>query len=145
VSGADPRPALTVDAFIRDPDGRVLLVRRGRPPFAGQWALPGGFVEYGETTEAACAREALEETGLSVLVERLLGVYSDPQRDPRGHTVGILYACRFEGGSPRAGDDAAEARFFEPADLARLPLAFDHRRILEEHVPELRPAIRRSP
>jgi 8-oxo-dGTP diphosphatase len=145
VSDSFEKPSLTVDALIRDPEGRVLLVRRGRPPFQGQWALPGGFVEYGETTEAACAREALEETGLSVQVIRLLGVYSDPRRDPRGHTVGIVYLCRFDGGAPRGGDDAAEARFFEPGELARLPLAFDHRRILADHLAESAPGRKPSP
>ena len=123
-------PALTVDAVITDPERGVVLVRRGRPPFEGAWALPGGFVEYGEPCEAACVREAAEETGLDVAIVSLLGVYSDPGRDPRGHTVSVVYLCRVTGGSLAAGDDAAQCRFV--ADLRGLPLAFDHARILAD-------------
>ncbi len=85
--GAPPGPKLTVDAWARDRRGRILLVRRGNPPFRGKWALPGGFVEIGETTEESCAREVREETGVEVRVGGVRGVYSDPKRDPRGHTV----------------------------------------------------------
>jgi 8-oxo-dGTP diphosphatase len=92
-------PRLTVDAWIRDARGRVLLVRRGRPPFEGRWGLPGGFCEWKETTEDCCARETLEETGLTVTVGRLLGVYSRPDRDPRGHNVTVLYAARSRKGT----------------------------------------------
>jgi 8-oxo-dGTP diphosphatase len=127
-------PRLTVDAWIRDARGRVLLVRRGRPPFEGRWGLPGGFCEWKETTEDCCARETLEETGLTVTVGRLLGVYSRPDRDPRGHNVTVLYAARSRKGTARGGDDAAEARWFTPADLRRLPFAFDHREIVMEQL-----------
>jgi 8-oxo-dGTP diphosphatase len=123
-------PALTVDAVIRDEGGRLLLIRRGRPPFEGRWALPGGFVEIGETTQAACAREAKEETGLEVEIVRLHGVYSDPKRDPRGHTVAVVYHCRPIAGALAAGDDAAQARWFAPAEIATLELAFDHSSII---------------
>jgi 8-oxo-dGTP diphosphatase len=127
-------PRLTVDAWIRDRRGRVLLVRRGRPPFQGRWCLPGGFCEWKETTEACCAREALEETGLVVKVGELLGVYSDPDRDPRGHNVTVLYAARPLRGTARGGDDAAEARWFEPSELLSLDYAFDHRKIVKEQL-----------
>ncbi len=87
-------------------------------------------MEYGESAEETCAREALEETGLTVVVERLVGVYSDPKRDPRWHTVGVAYLCGVLGGSLRGGDDAAEARRFP---LGGLPeLAFDHARIVSD-------------
>jgi len=121
-------PALTVDAVITDAERGVVLVRRGRPPFQGAWALPGGFVEYGERCEDACVREVREETGLEVEIVELLGVWSDPDRDPRGHTVSAVYLCRPTGGEPAAGDDAAACRWVE--DLRGVELAFDHARIL---------------
>ncbi len=125
-------PKLTVDAWIRDRKGRLLLIQRGRPPFQGHWGLPGGFCEWGETTETCCAREALEETGLTVEVGRLLGVYSRPDRDPRGHNVTVLYECAAVAGETTGGDDAADARWFAPREIARLPLAFDHGEIIAE-------------
>jgi len=127
-------PRITVDAWIEDSAGRVLLVRRGRPPFQGSWSLPGGFCEWGETTEESCAREAREETGVKVRVGAVLGVYSDPKRDPRGHTVSVLYDARPVGGTARGGDDAAEARWFTPGELARLDLAFDHGMVVREQL-----------
>jgi 8-oxo-dGTP diphosphatase len=128
-------PALTADAvwIVR---GRVLLVRRGRPPFRGAWALPGGFVELEETVEAAVARELLEETGLRGRAARLVGVYSGPDRDPRKPTTTVAYLIRGRAGRPRAGDDAAAACWV-PVGSAR-PLAFDHARILRDAVRLLR-------
>jgi 8-oxo-dGTP diphosphatase len=117
-------PSLSVDCVVFDDRGRLLLIRRRNPPFAGQFALPGGFVDYGETTEAAAGRELLEETGLKAKDLRLIGVYSKPDRDPRGHTVSI------EDGAPAAGDDAAEAEF--RSDWRALDLAFDHNEIVRE-------------
>jgi 8-oxo-dGTP diphosphatase len=127
-------PKLTVDAWARDRRGRILLVRRGRPPFRGKWAFPGGFCEIGETTEEGCAREVLEETGIEVRVGGVRGVYSDPNRDPRGHTVSVLYDAVAVGGRLAGGDDAAEARWFSRRDLARLDLAFDHGSIVREQL-----------
>lgn len=129
-----PVPRLTVDAWIRDRRGRLLLVRRGRPPFEGDWALPGGFCEWKETTQACCAREAREETGVEVRVGELLGVYSDPGRDPRGHTVTVLYAARPVRGEPKGSDDAAEARWFTLGELRGLRFAFDHRKVVTEQL-----------
>ncbi len=123
-------PALTVDALIADPWRGVLLIQRGRDPFAGHWALPGGFVEVGETIAEACLREAREETGLEVDIVELLGVYSDPQRDPRFHTVSVVFLCRPRGSTPLGGDDAADARWF--SDLTDIRLAFDHASILAD-------------
>jgi 8-oxo-dGTP diphosphatase len=124
------QPNLTVDALVLDDKKRLLLVERGRDPYKGKFALPGGFVEYGETVESAVVRELEEETGLKAKVLDIFGVYSDPNRDPRGHTVTIVYLMEYQGGEPKGNDDAAAARFF-PID--RLPpLAFDHDRIVED-------------
>lgn len=106
------------------------MVQRKNEPFAGFWALPGGFVEAGESCEQAVVREVAEETGLSVEVISLFGVYSEPGRDPRGPTVSVVYLCRPSEEEPTGGDDAAAARFF--ADLGGIQLAFDHARILRD-------------
>ena len=122
-------PALTVDGVLIENE-EILLIRRGREPFKGRWALPGGFVEYGETTESAILREVREETGLETEIIRLLGVYSDPDRDPRGHTVSVVYMLRRKGGNLKGGDDASEARLFS---LDSLPeMAFDHEKIVRD-------------
>ncbi|MGC9203581.1 MAG: NUDIX domain-containing protein [Thermoplasmata archaeon] len=122
-------PSLTVDGIINEGKS-ILLIKRGRDPFRGLYALPGGFVEYGETVESAIEREILEETGLSVKIRRILGIYSSPDRDPRGHTISIVYILERTGGTPKAGDDAEELKFF---DLDNLPeLAFDHRKIIDD-------------
>lgn len=122
-------PALTVDAvWIRK--GRILLVRRGRPPFLGRWALPGGFVEYRETVEAAVTRELAEETGLHARPVRLVGVYSGPDRDPRGPTTSVAFRMSGKGGKPHGADDAAGAEWV-PLESAR-DLAFDHDRIVHD-------------
>jgi 8-oxo-dGTP diphosphatase len=123
-------PRLTVDSFVRDRRGRLLLVRRGRPPFRGMWALPGGFCEWKETTEECCARETLEETGVTVKVGKLLGVYSAPDRDPRGHTVTVLYAAKPLRGEAEGSDDAAEARWFTKKEIHELHFAFDHGEVI---------------
>jgi 8-oxo-dGTP diphosphatase len=133
-------PKLTVDAFIRDRRGRLLLIRRGRPPFQGRWGLPGGFCEWKETTEKCCARETKEETGLTVRVGKLLGVYSRPDRDPRGHNVTVLYEARPVRGKAHGGDDAAEARWFSPRELRKLSYAFDHGKIISEQLARRRAA-----
>ena len=134
-------PALTTDCVIFDSRGRVLLIRRGHPPYAGSYALPGGFVEIGERVEEACRREALEETGIEVGELRLVGVYSDPNRDPRGHTVSVVYGTIVPSAvSPRAGSDAAHAEWIE--DWRSAELAFDHARILSDAEALLKPVRR---
>jgi len=119
-------PVLAVDAVVQL-EGGVVLVRRGHPPFEGWWALPGGLCQRGETVEEAMRREVEEETGLLVEPVRLIGVFSDPDRDPRGHTVSVAFLARPVGGGLRSGSDAAEVRVFRS-----LPdrLAFDHRSII---------------
>jgi len=124
-------PNLTVDAVIIE-DDRIVLVKRKNPPFKGMWALPGGFVDYGEVVEDAVQREAREETGLDVEVSRLSGVYSNPRRDPRGHTVSIVFVCRRVGGVLKASSDAADVGWFPLDDLP--DLAFDHRTIIDEAI-----------
>ncbi len=122
-------PALTVDAvWIRR--GRVLLVRRGRPPFVGQWAFPGGFVELRETVESAVVRELHEETGLSARPVGIVGVYSGPDRDPRKPTATVAFRMRGRGGPPHGRDDAREAAWVPLGEVG--PLAFDHGRILKD-------------
>ena len=121
-------PLLTADCVAVDAKGRVLLVRRGHPPFKGKHALPGGFVEIGETVEEACRRELMEETGVKAGPLRLLGVYSDPKRDPRAHTCSVVFLARIARATPKAGDDAAAAEWIE--DWTKLDLAFDHAKIL---------------
>jgi 8-oxo-dGTP diphosphatase len=123
-------PALTVDAVLLKGD-EVLLIRRGREPFKGWWAIPGGFVEVGERTEDAVRRELVEETGLKGDVVDLLGVYSDPRRDPRGHTVTVAYVLKVSGIVHTSDlDDADEARWFRFDELPEL--AFDHAKILAD-------------
>ncbi len=121
-------PVPTVDAIIELPAGIVLIRRRYEP--AG-WALPGGFVEYGETVEAAAVREAKEETDLSIVLTELFGVYSDPRRDPRRHTIGVVFIATGTG-VPRGGDDAADAQVFTEDSLPA-PIAFDHAQILADY------------
>jgi 8-oxo-dGTP diphosphatase len=137
-------PRITVDAWIVDGRGRLLLVRRGRPPFEGRWGLPGGFLEWKERTEDCCARETLEETGLEVRVGELLGVYSAPDRDPRGHNVTVLYEATRISGRAKGGDDAAEAKWFTPRQLERVEFAFDHAEIVREQMARRSPARRRA-
>jgi len=121
-------PVPTVDIIIEVEKGIVLIKRRNPPP---GWAIPGGFVDYGETVENTAVREAKEETGLDVELTRLLGVYSDPARDPRGHTISTVFIASASG-TPVAGDDAAEARIVTRSSLPP-DIAFDHRRILEDY------------
>jgi 8-oxo-dGTP diphosphatase len=123
-------PLLAVDCVVFNAKGEVLLIERKNPPFKGHLALPGGFVDVGETVEAACRRELMEETGVKAGRLKLLGVYSDPARDPRGHTVSVVFVARVRSRTVRAGDDAAAAQWV--SDWRKLPLAFDHAKILSD-------------
>lgn len=129
-------PALAVDAILFDSVGRLLLIKRRFPPFIDQFALPGGFVDYGETVESAVRRELKEETGIDATVERLVGVFSDPARDPRRHIVSIAFLMRAEKQKPAGGDDAASAEFRD--DWKTVELAFDHRQIVNAAIANLK-------
>ena len=129
--GFPATPPLTVDCAIFAPDGRVLLIRRKNEPFKGGYALPGGFVDLGETVEDACRRETREETGLTVTDLQLIGVYSDPGRDPRGQTVSVAFLALLDApAKPAAGDDAEAAQWV--ANWRDETLAFDHAKILQD-------------
>jgi 8-oxo-dGTP diphosphatase len=129
------KPSLTVDGIIVYKD-KLVLIKRGRPPFLNEFALPGGFVEYNEKVEDAVVREMKEETGLSTKIKSILGVYSDPKRDPRGHTVSVVFELEVLKGKLRSGDDAKEVKLFS---LNKIPqLAFDHNKILGDWKEKIR-------
>jgi 8-oxo-dGTP diphosphatase len=134
-----PRP--TVDIIIELPSRGIVLIRRRNPPHG--WAIPGGFVDYGEAVPDAARREAAEETSLTVTLSELFHVYSDPHRDARGHTVSVVYIARADG-TPRAADDAAAAGVFDETTLPS-PLAFDHAAILADYFRYLRTGRRPAP
>ena len=121
-------PATTVDIIIRHKGG-IILIKRKNPPEG--WALPGGFVDYGETLESAAVREAKEETGLKIKLLRQFHAYSDPKRDPRGHTISNIFIAEASG-EAMAGDDAAELGTFHK-DRLPVKIAFDHKQILEDY------------
>lgn len=121
-------PYPTVDVVIETAGGIVFIERANEPR---GWALPGGFIDYGERPEDAAVREVKEETGLDVELVSLLGVYGAPERDPRQHNLSIVYVGRATG-EPRGGDDAARARVFPPA-APPSPLCFDHAQILDDY------------
>jgi len=128
-------PFPTVDLIIRCeatglPKGGIVLIKRRNPPHG--WALPGGFVDYGESLEEAARREAKEETGLRVFDLRQFHAYSDPNRDPRQHNISVVFLARARG-RPRSGDDARDCRVVSPDDLPG-PLAFDHQKIVEDYI-----------
>lgn len=122
-------PFPTVDIIIRDESGRVVLIERRNAPLG--WALPGGFVDYGESLEAAAIREAREETALELADLRQFHAYSDPGRDPRQHNISVVFTAR-GAGTLQAGDDAQTARWF-PLGALPAPLCFDHAQILEDY------------
>jgi 8-oxo-dGTP diphosphatase len=133
-------PLLTVDAVIILESNKVVLIRRKNPPFQGQLALPGGFVDIGETVEMACIREAKEETNIQVQIKHLIGIFSKPDRDPRGHTVSITYLCEpaTSDEKPIAKDDAASLELVNIEDISSKQLAFDHSTIVKKALSRLK-------
>ncbi len=125
-------PSLTVDIFIYNNKKEFILIKRKNEPFKGQWALPGGFVDYGETVENAAIREAKEETSIDVELKRLINVYSDPERDSRGHTVTIAYTAQGNFEDAKAADDASDIKIFAFNEIDNLDLAFDHEKIIKD-------------
>ena len=127
-----PTPFLTVDGIIKifNPTfSGIVLIKRKNPPFG--FALPGGFVDYGERVEEALIREMKEETNLDVKIQRLLGIYSNPNRDPRLHTASAVFVCKANE-LPKAGDDAKDVIIFKLEEIPWNELVFDHRKILED-------------
>lgn len=127
-------PTPTVDLIIEIPGQGLVLIQRAKPPLG--WALPGGFVDYGESLEDAARREAREETGLQVVLLGQFHTYSDPKRDPRQHNISTVFVA-WAVGVPQAADDARSLKIFPPAELPR-ELAFDHGQILADYL-EARP------
>ena len=123
-------PFLTVDALI-EIEGGIVIIKRSNPPFG--WALPGGFVDYGESLEQAVAREAKEETNLDITDVRQFHTYSDPERDPRFHTVGTVFIAQAKG-EPRAGDDAAGLEIIKLGQVETREFAFDHKKIIMDYI-----------
>ena len=127
-------PLVTVDAVIIFEKDNLVLIKRKNPPFQGEYALPGGFVDIGETVENACIREAKEETSINIKIKKLIGVYSDPKRDPRGHVVTIAFLCepKTKNEKPKAQDDAASLEIVPLSKVASLKLAFDHKNLIKD-------------
>lgn len=121
-------PFITVDVIIEVQEG-IILIKRKNPPYG--WAIPGGFVDYGEALEDAIIREAKEETGLDIKLIRQFHTYSNPKRDPRHHTVSTIFIATADG-EPKAGDDAKKVKIFTKNTLPE-DIAFDHRQILEDY------------
>ena len=120
-------PSVAVDGLVLH-DGKLVAIRRKNEPFRGMPALPGGFVELGETVRDAVVREVREETGLETRTVRLVGVFSDPSRDPRGHVISIVYELEGVGGALKAGSDASDIVLLDPRSLPQM--AFDHNEIV---------------
>ena len=125
-------PSLTTDIFIFDDEFNFILIKRKNDPYKDCWALPGGFVEYGERVETAAIREAKEETSIDVELKDLVNVYSNPDRDPRGHTITIAFTAKGDFTSRKADSDASDINIFSPEELGDINLAFDHEQIIKD-------------
>lgn len=143
-AGKRRTPVAAADCLVINPQGEILLLKRNYPPFVGSWVLPGGHVEYGERVEAALKREVFEETGLRVKKIKLFGVYSDPKRDPRYHTISSVFVARSYLGKLVGDHESTEQNFFS---LSRLPkkIGFDHRQIINDFKKWSKKHVPRSP
>ena len=125
-------PSVTADIFIFDDDLNFILIKRKNDPYKDCWAIPGGFVEYGESVETAAIREAKEETSIDVELKDLVNVYSKPDRDPRGHTITVAYTARGNFKEMNADSDASDISIFNEKKLDEIKLAFDHAKIIKD-------------
>ena len=127
----DKFPKLAVDVLVAK-DEKILLIKRKHEPFKGKYALPGGFVEYGETVEQAAVRECKEETGIDVELEGLLGVYSDPGRDPRWHIISVVFFGSAKKGKPTASNETEDVGYRSLKEIENMELASDHETMIED-------------
>ncbi|WP_458454593.1 NUDIX domain-containing protein [Methanobrevibacter sp.] len=125
-------PSITTDIFIFDDEFNFILIKRKNDPFKDCWALPGGFVEYGESVESSAIREAKEETSIDVELIDLVNVYSQPDRDPRGHTITVAFTAKGDFNSRKADSDAKDIGIFKANELDNINLAFDHYKIIKD-------------
>jgi len=123
-------PIVAVEGIVIE-DDKVAMIKRTSKAFQGYWAIPGGVLEYGERIEDCAVREVLEETGLEVKIKKLFGIYDDPNKDPRGHTVTIVFLCEKIGGELTINEEASEVKWFEKGNLPE-KIAFNHREVLKD-------------
>ena len=133
-------PSVTADIFIFDEEINFILVKRKNNPFRDYWALPGGFVEYGESVENGAIREAKEETNIDVTLKDLVGVYSEPDRDPRGHTITVAFTATGDMSKMKADSDAKEVKIFSAEKLDEINIAFDHDKIIRDCLKKVKTA-----
>lgn len=132
IGNRSDRPVLTVDVLVPNDTGQLLFIKRGHEPYRGSWCLPGGLVDPGETVEMAAIREVEEETGLKVSIERIVGIYSAPGRDPRGHYVSVAVLAHAVDQVPSVTEEALQWEWVDPTEAREM--AFDHGRIVMDHV-----------
>lgn len=127
-----PTVPAVIDAVVVH-KGKIVLTKRTIKPYKGYFVLPGGFIEPGETSKEACKRETKEESGLNVKIIKLIGIFDDPYRDPRGHTLSVAYLCKSVGGKLKPQEEEnSEVKLFSPKEIKKMELGFDHKKILQE-------------
>jgi 8-oxo-dGTP diphosphatase len=126
------KAVIAADIIIKMQDDSIVLIKRKNDPFKNHWALPGGIMDENETIEETAVREAKEETGLDIKLTKLIGVFSKPDRDPRGRTISVLFSAIVTGGNLQAADDAAEV--ITSNDFLQMNLAFDHSQMVRDYL-----------